>query len=428
MSSSRKKPSTTSVRVPGGSASLPERLLRVDLREDPARPIWLGARDEAWTHGLLSEACAMSSQTLADFTAAFDDALLPMCLSMGGHPLAVRGMARLLLAMGTPRITGPVRPSELRLVLFENAASGLPREQAIALTAQQLNLPPGEVLDRAFSDRPAARRLAFPSPRPSARQMLSRYNAALARGLLSRAHKVTGWLDCAPEELASCAPLRALLCTCTLHHRGVSVELSGPMGLFRNTTRYGHALAALPRALGHLPWWNLTAHCSLRGANARVAFHATDPLRNPEGPSSSEAAVENRLVRDLRKRFPDWSLQRVAGAIRCGARVLLPDLRLVHARGEVFVELLGFHTRELVLARLQALRAAGIRNYLLCGDLSLGCSEEPVTDPRVVLYRKRLDAGELVERAVAWRCPAPPPPTQGSGISLSKASQASCEY
>jgi predicted nuclease of restriction endonuclease-like RecB superfamily len=283
-------------------------------------------------------------------------------------------------------------------VLFGIAATGAPRQEAIARTAELLQIQPDQVLDGAYADRPGARRLVAPDELPCASRVIELYNLALARGLMMRAASVHAGVRAQVRSVARQANLRRLLCTYTDRQaEGTQLDLSGPLSLFRQTTRYGRALATFLPALLVTPGWSLLAQCIVRKQPVTVRMAAGDPIASVFAlPNDADSSLERRLMRDVRRLGTPWILQRETLAVRAGHRVFFPDFSLQHGARRVLVEIVGFYTREYLEKKLAAMREAGLRNFIVCIDESLACTDEEITADRVLRYRKSVDAAKLL--------------------------------
>jgi len=182
-----------------------------------------------------------------------------------------------------------------------------------------------------------------------------------------------------------------------------SVRLSGPLTLFRFTTKYGRAMAAWLPSLVRTPTWSVTAACLFRGE--RVCFSATD--RDPIGTASAlprrfDSRVEERLFKDLRRADPSWEVLREADPVRVGGRILCPDFTLVAPGTEVRVpvEVVGFWTPEYLADKMATLRALPPdRPWIVAIDESLADRAGDLPPGPLLRYRRRVDARALLALA-----------------------------
>ncbi|MBI5533056.1 MAG: DUF790 family protein [Deltaproteobacteria bacterium] len=408
MSASRPEPLTTTEPSCGANVSLPESLLRVAYRYDEGIPCWLTSRDEPWVRALMGELDGLVGRTVAELEEVMDTRLVPMGVSWGARPAALRGVALLLSSIWAPKVVASARPSEIRQVLFETAATGISRQQALGRTAELLCIPVDDVLAGAYADRPGARRLVAPQVAPCPSRVVELYNLALARGLLMRSTHVTARVRSQVRSVVRYANLKRLICTCTPEPDGCRLDLSGPMSLFRQTTRYGHALATFLPALLVTPGWALRAKCMVRNETLSVPMSAGDPIASTfKLPRETDSAVERRLIRDVRRLGTQWIIERKTEVVRAGRRVFFPDFALRRGPDKVLVELVGYYTPEYLRAKLATLRASGLHRFVVCIDESLACSNEEIAADGVLRYRRSVDPASLIglaEQVVQVHC------------------------
>lgn len=181
------------------------------------------------------------------------------------------------------------------------------------------------------------------------------------------------------------------------------MTVSGPLALFHDTLKYGRALARWFPAVVATPGWSVEARVILGGETMRLTLDGSSPLpRTHALPLAHDSKLEARLEKDLRRLMSPWKIERESAVVPAGGRLFFPDFSLVSDRGRVLVEVAGFWTPEYLLAKAALLRAAKVP-LVMCADERhargpLAC------DPRVVLFRRSIDATSLIdacERALA---------------------------
>ncbi len=393
---------------------LPESCLRYTEHDDEAIPQWLTSRDEVWIRALTSRYDGYVGRTAAELDDAFRERLLPMCWSMGAPGRAPSGLRHVLAAHFEPHVVAAARPSEVRQALFSCATQVATREDAIQGAASALGIQADQVLPSLFADRPGARIIARTEEPPSPREIAERYNLALLQGLIQRAEFVRVRAREHVRSVVRYAKLRGLICVCSADGAGTRIDMSGPMSLFRHTVRYGHAMASFLPALLSAPGWQLEARCLLRSRVEEpptpgapfprkrliVRARAGDPLARLHAlPKENDSAVERRLVRDVRRLRTDWSIERETDAVQIGPAVFFPDFTLTKGAARVLVEIVGYYTPAYLQHKISTLRAAGLRNLIVCVDRSLACADGDIEAAAVLRYDRRIDPVELLAAA-----------------------------
>lgn len=399
---------------------LPAELLLVTWREgygSRSAPRYLTQRDEVWVRAVADAFDAYVGRSLGERDAELPERVRAIAREHGVSRRAADGVAHVLARCFKSRVSTELEPARVRAVVFEEAARDATFDRGATLTRAAARLATStDELERAlFADRPARRSIIAPSALPPPGELVERYNLALAQGLLLRSEHVSVEVREHVRAVVRFAKLAGLLCTYHVGRDGTRVEVSGPLSILRQTTKYGFALASFFPAVVATPGFRLEARCLLRGEPVLVQIDATDRIqRTHQLPKDADSAVERALARDLRRLGTEWALVREADAIAVGARTFFPDFTLRHPDGtRVLVEVVGFYTPEYLRSKLEALRGAGARPLIVCIDETLACEAGQVPGP-ILRFKKRVDARALVDAATGLRAAAKESASEGS--------------
>lgn len=382
---------------------LPTRLLSVRRTDDGSVvPAWLTPRDDVWLRELAAEAAASDGRRVDDTGQRLVELVAPVARRHGVPRRIVEAVWLVERRRWKTRIDAPCSPERLRRVLFDLAAER-GREEALATAAHELAIEPAKVLPSLFADRARARRLVAPIPSASAPDLGAAYNLALVQSLLARATEVTAVVRANLHSVVRYAKLLGLMTTFDEAADGATrVTLSGPLALFHETLKYGRALAAWFPAVVATPGWSIEAQVILGAETLRLALDGAAPVpRTHALPRAHDSKLEARLEKDLRRLSSAWTIERETTVIRAGGRLFFPDFALVSPRGRVLVEVVGYWTPEYLAAKSVLLRGAGVP-LVFCAD-ERHARADMVSDPRVLLFRRSVDAASLLaacERAL----------------------------
>jgi len=329
------------------------------------------------------------------------------------RPRARRAMEHLLARLHGFTIRATLPPAAVRRRVFDlaGAAPDAPVEAIWRRAAASLGVPPEAARACLYADLPAFRVLEPPEAPIATAELIPRYNLTLAQALLRRAEHLTVTLRGEVKQVIRFARLQRLLIQARRDAMDASrtvLDVSGPLSLFRFTTRYGHAMAHLAAALTRVEGWRLVARCVLRDGPGTFRASHLDPIGTTHAPARRfDSRLEARFFRSIMRHAPDWEVLREACATAVGRRIVCPDFTLVH-RGDghvVPVELVGYWTPEYLadkLATVRALRERGER-WLLCVDRRLAAGRpeaaELAAHPDTLLFDRRLRAAEVVDAA-----------------------------
>lgn len=385
---------------------LPDRLIDLEVLDDLTRaPSWLSSRDEVWLRLLCDEIEASFGRT----TSAADGRMKVVADRLERqHGVARRRIEGVWLVerrRWRKLIDAPVDPGRIRSVVFDFAAR-YEHDEALARAGRTIGIDPSAIARYLFADREDERIVLPPETPTSPAGLAQAYNLALAQSLLGRALRIKATVRSDARHVLSFAKLLGLMVTFFEREEVIELELSGPLALFHETTKYGYAVGRFLPALASTVGWACVAEVRFRGDTHVIRLSADDPLpRTHALPHGSDSKLERRLALDLRRIGPErgWRLEResVVVSTGVGGQLFYPDFTLFSEKGaRVLVEVVGFWTPD-YLAKKQRALAAVHEPIVICVDQrhvsELGI---PETVSAIVLpYRDRIDAAALLDAA-----------------------------
>lgn len=311
-----------------------------------------------------------------------------------------------------------IDPMKLRAELFTRAAErrrGLSEEQrfdrtaALSDIAMAHELTPERLEQALYSDlRSEHRLLAAPSLDPE--QLLARYDLAQLQAVLLRAVKVTARVQCKSadgyRDLFRKLKFRRLMFEIEREPDGTHrIDIDGPFSLFESVTKYGLQLALMLPALlaadqleleAELRWGKTKTPLTFSLAQKGTPAHDQNP--GTQLPDEVEA-----LVTAFTPHREGWRAE-LAGRVFDipGVGLSVPDLRFRHASGaEVYLEVLGYWSREAVFRRVDLVRAGLREKFLFAASQRLRVSEDLLAEHpsgALYVYKGSLSAKAILER------------------------------
>ncbi|MDY0059287.1 MAG: DUF790 family protein [Myxococcota bacterium] len=390
--------------------SIPPELLDVTLRDGRAWPRWLTERDAGWVEELQDAVLARVGMPQRELGRELQTA--PRVLPGRGRARAA--LLRLLLQRHGFVPGDGLDPVLVRRLLFDEAAAappGFPRPAVVARVSQILDATPDVVEEALYADLPGERRLAPLADPPCPGRLIEQYNLALAQGMLQRAESVAAEVGGQVKAVLRYARLQQLICTVKAPASPggkATIQLSGPLSLFRSTLKYGRALANWLPTLARAPGWSLCAHCRLRGEAVLFRADASDPLGTTHAaPRRFDSRLEERFFRELQAQRTSWTVLREADPVQVGTHLICPDFTLVdHARGvRVPVEIVGWWTPAYLRHKAALIAALPLGSpWLLCLDRRLDAGELedlPTTTP-VFQFQRKIPVTEFLRFLEEW--------------------------
>ncbi len=376
---------------------LPTRLLSYRRTDDGALlPRWLTARDEVWLRELASEADASDGRSVDAAVERILDRVAPIARQHGSTRRVVEAVWLIERRRWTSRVDAPISPEKIRRVVFDLAAERS-REEALATAACELGLSSEEIVASLFADRSGARKLVAPPKARSSADLVEAFNLALTQALLARSTEVVAIVRANVRPVVSYAKLHGLMASFDETAEGhTRIAISGPLALFHETLKYGRALATWFPSVVATPGWSVEARVVLGPDTLRLTLDGRCPIpRTHAMGRAHDSKLEARLEKDLRRLGGSWTVVREGAVVRAGGKVFFPDFRLVKNGRTVLVEVVGFWTAEYLAQKAALLRECDVP-LLLCLDARHAEGVFP-RDPRVLLFKRTIDAAALIE-------------------------------
>jgi predicted nuclease of restriction endonuclease-like RecB superfamily len=332
-----------------------------------------------------------------------------------------------------------VDSAALRRTVFERAAAArralgdgerFDREALLAAVAAERGLgeTPSELEAGLYTDLPEAHVLRQ-APSIGAAPLVDGFDLAQAQAVLLRATRVVAEVRC-----ASPATYRHLFGKLKFHRllytvrpragaAGYVIEIDGPYSLFSAVTKYGLQLALVLPALRLCDEWTLEARVLWgKGGEKRVPLTfslAGGGGKAPRGRARARTEFDEHehehdlpdevveLVRAFRALEAGWSAGPASDVLDLpGLGVCVPDLCFVHDEtGEViYLEVLGFWSREAVWKRVELVQAGLPHKVLFAVPKRLRVSEAVLDDDlpgALYVYKGKMNAREVLRRLEA---------------------------
>ncbi len=327
------------------------------------------------------------------------------------------GLAKLTLDRCTFAAESAVDPVVLRDALFRRATAWRregsiePREAIVAEVgaAQTPPLDANGVEAALYSDLKSAHPLQAFEP-ISAEGLVAAYEEALPQAVLLRATRVT-----VTVKPANAGALRALLrrlkflrllfAIAKAPEPGAhALVVEGPLAMFDGGARYGLKLALLLPALRETGTFELEAEIRWGKEHAFYTFRVqgTDAAAARAGGEAPLPEEVQALLDGVNAASSDWRAARADAVLDLpGLGVVVPDLVLTKGKARVFVEVLGFWSREAVWRRVELAEKGLPEKVIFVASERLRVSEEVLESEHACLYVYKgvIGVRGLLERA-----------------------------
>ncbi|MBT9315830.1 DUF790 family protein [Leptothoe spongobia] len=303
-----------------------------------------------------------------------------------------RGLAHILRSsFSTFEIVSPLEPQDLRQRIFALAAVRAPSpvaaNQHLETLASQLtqeldkDVEPIHIQQGLYADLKENRILTqFDAPTPEA--LIHRYNLSQVQGIFYRAsHVVLNLHRNDPGEYKLMFRYLKLFRLMTYIEgeadQGFTITIDGPASLFKASTRYGLDIAKLVPAILHVTRWHLSATLQWKDSYTKALSEKAYILDSecdlvshypPGKPYDSmvEAAFAERWTALVDKGKTQWQLEREVDLIPIPGSVMIPDFRLVHPDGPVYLlEIVGYWRPDYLRKKFAQVQKSDCQNLIL---------------------------------------------------------------
>jgi predicted nuclease of restriction endonuclease-like RecB superfamily len=329
------------------------------------------------------------------------------------RPRIAKGLRKLVEDACAFEAESAVDPVLVRRDVFTRAAKArrerlerFDRDAVLRESAASLGIAPEEI-DRALFADLRGSHVVRAAPTSNAASLVEAYELGRAQAILLRAVRVV-----CEVHAASPGPLRALfarlkflqlLFTAERTADGFRVTIDGPFSMFEAVTRYGVRLAMLVPALRALDRWSLVADVRWGKAREPLVFRmASADVAPGEAPPDPHLAGDVRELLDaLRGKSGDFTVEPASVVLDVpGLGVCVPDLAFTRGEQTVYLEVLGFWSRDAVFKRVDlATRGLGAP-VVFAASTRLRVSPEVLGDDlpaSLYVYKGKMSARAVLE-------------------------------
>jgi uncharacterized protein len=321
-------------------------------------------------------------------------------------------------------VESSIEPAALRSEVFLKAsaerralADGAPfGREALLESIASAQATSVERLERALFADLRGSHVLLAAPRTDAAALVGRYERAQRQAVLLRSVRVVAEVHCAVpaayRNLFNKLKFRRLLYRIErLATAGYRIEIDGPFSLFDSVTKYGLALSLVLPALEECDALKLRAELRWGKAREPLFFqfeHRSETGRGERSPLPDDVSA---LLEAFTALESAWSAAPTEAVIDLpGVGVCVPDLAFTHrpSGARVFLEVLGFWSRDAVFRRIEMARRGVGKPLLFAVSSRLRVSEallDDVETAALYVYKGTMNARAVERKLEALRDP-----------------------
>lgn len=280
------------------------------------------------------------------------------------------------------------------------------RGTILAQVAEEFGVESGEIEEGLFSDLKGAARLTE-STKLSRERLVENYELAQIQGILLRAVRLRVVVECSGPDQARILfqklKFRQLLYRIEIKESGVyQLDIEGPFSLFESVTKYGLNLALVVPIFKECRRAELSADLLWGKERKKLTFKTTLHGEERATPAQLRSDVDS-LFQALEKQKSPYSVataQEIFNVPEVG--ICVPDLKLsAPGREDVFVEVLGYWSREAVWKRIEWAEKGAPHRIIFAVSSRLRVSTEVLpkgTGAALYVYKGTMNASALLRQ------------------------------
>lgn len=175
------------------------------------------------------------------------------------------------------------------------------------------------------------------------------------------------------------------------------VIVDGPISIFKMTDRYGNSFASLLEEIVTSDEWSISAQIISKDRKRIYAFNLKSGIVDLPARTHKiyDSAVEERFASSFCRLTNEWKLVREPEPLIAGRYVMIPDFCFCKGEMKVFLEIIGFWTKEYIEKKLSKLEAVHGVKMIIAADESLSLSKISEM-PGVIFYSKAVPVGPIM--------------------------------
>ena len=304
----------------------------------------------------------------------------------------VRGFVKLLTRLCEFEADSPIPPIEIRRKLFQYGPvlNEKEREEIIQKVNKELGI---DSLKFMFSDLDEEKKIIkFKGVTPE--DLIKWYNLSLLQTLLFKSYKLTVYVSSNWKEIVKRAKWLGLMYFA--YDRPLRLEFLGPATLVKLTEKYGRNLAVLLPYVVSSPEWKIIAEVVLGKKTKRIYKLEVENYKELKAIEIDEkrfdSSVEEKFYNDFLSVAKDWKIIREPEPLVVDNRLFIPDFLVEKGNLRVYIEIVGFWTKEYLKEKLEKLRKIKEPILVLLNE-ELG--KEKFQGMNVITYKRRVDISQV---------------------------------
>lgn len=317
-------------------------------------------------------------------------------------------------------------PREARRLVFERAnpppTSDTERDRIIQEVASSLSIDPDALEENLWADSETELiQTEFNPPSPVA--LLKEYNLELTRTLLYRCNRLLLFGLSDWKRTLWFIKKVGLMYSAEYTANGPTLTVEGPFSVSKSSNAYGELFIELFNDLLGLKAWTLNAEIPSTNRSTQFYFELSSAKMAQLGLAepvdrlrpSFDSEVEKRFFYAFNSLRSDWRIAREEEPLVAGDSIFLPDFTFERKGVKVFLEIVGYWTKEYIERKFNKLNRVSGVNMIVVANTKLACSKISEV-PGVIFYEKDVPLKPILDALSKYLVGKP----ESSYVDLSK--------
>jgi len=304
----------------------------------------------------------------------------------------VRGFVRLITRLCEFEADSPIPPIEIRRKLYQYGPilDEKEREEIIEKANKELGV---DSLRYMFSDLEEEKKI-IKFNEIKAEDLIKWYNLSLLQTLLFKSYKLTVYVSSNWKEIVRRAKWLGLMYFA--YDKPLRLEFIGSATLVKLTEKYGRNLAVLLPYIVSTPDWRIEAEIVLGKKFRRIYKLELKNYKELKVVEIDEkrfdSSVEEKFYKDFLSVAKGWKIIREPEPLLADNRLFIPDFLVEKGNLRIYIEIVGFWTKEYIKEKLEKLKKIKEPVLILLNE-ELG--KEKFQGMSVITYKRKVDVSQV---------------------------------
>jgi predicted nuclease of restriction endonuclease-like RecB superfamily len=299
------------------------------------------------------------------------------------------------------------------------ALTDFERSEIISSIASTMNLSVDDIENTMWSDFEENMVLDQFTPITS-NELLAWYNLALMQTLLFNCTRLDFYVSGGANWKRVLRDVKRLGMMYHLESNGdeLSCSIDGPLSLFKMTDKYGTSIAKLLPSIIASGKWRVKAWVVRKTLSGKKMYEfetsneEVPPLMHPyteqlddrRGNAIFDSSIEEKFASKFEQFANGWNIIREPDPIIAAGKALIPDFMFEKYNQRVYLEIVGFWTKEYLERKIQKLIASSktgenkSMDMLIAVNEELACSKlSSLPKEKVIFYRNEVPIKSVVD-------------------------------